>query len=272
MLIYCDGRPASVDDLQSLALANQGHFTSMQVRGRAVRGLDLHLRRLRAGTREVFDLALDDARVLAGMAAALDASGLDDARMRVTVVARDFDMGKPDLTRELSLLVSLAPLQQVDPAALWLKGCRYERMLPQVKHVGLFPLLQLRRQARREGFDDALLLDGRGWISEGTTWNIGFWDGRSVVWPQAPALRGTCERLLQIGLDVLAIPQRQQPLALRDVAGFRAAFACNAAGIQAVRGIDDIGLRGEPELLERLHEALDSQPWQALPAAAAPAA
>ena len=38
-LAFLDGRPASADDLRALALANYGHFTSMQVRGRAVKGL-----------------------------------------------------------------------------------------------------------------------------------------------------------------------------------------------------------------------------------------
>ncbi len=38
-----NGSPVRVEDLGTIALLNYGHFTSMQVRGGRVRGLDLHL-------------------------------------------------------------------------------------------------------------------------------------------------------------------------------------------------------------------------------------
>ena len=39
-----------------------------------------------------------------------------------------------------------------------MKTYPFQRPLPQVKHVGTFPLFQHRRQARRDGFDDALFV------------------------------------------------------------------------------------------------------------------
>lgn len=44
--LLLNGEPPAVDDLRALALVNYGHFTSLQVRGGAAQGLDLHLRRL----------------------------------------------------------------------------------------------------------------------------------------------------------------------------------------------------------------------------------
>ncbi|HBZ46612.1 MAG TPA: aminotransferase, partial [Stenotrophomonas sp.] len=64
MSVYCNGHRASADDLAG-ALVNYGHFTSLQVRGGAVQGLDLHLRRLRQGTEELFGSTLDGTRVQA---------------------------------------------------------------------------------------------------------------------------------------------------------------------------------------------------------------
>ena len=40
-----NGKPATLDDLQSLALTNYGHFTSMRLENGTVRGLSLHLDR-----------------------------------------------------------------------------------------------------------------------------------------------------------------------------------------------------------------------------------
>jgi len=263
-LAFLDGRPASADDLRALALANYGHFSSMQVRGRAVQGLELHLHRLKSATRELFDTKIDDARIRGAILAALDGAGVDDASVRVTVFSREFDYAQPDRILPVDLLVSVNPPRQADPRPMWVKTYAFQRPLPHIKHVGTFPLFQHRRQARREGVDDALFVDARGRISEGSVWNIGFWDGRQVVWPQADALRGTAERLLQAGLAETGVGQRHAPVEARALAGLRAAFAANATGIWPIGGIDDTTLRPDPVLMEALDAALRSQPWRPL--------
>jgi len=263
---YLDGQPATADDLRALALANYGHFTSMQVRGRAVRGLDLHLHRLKSGTRELFDATLDEARIRAAVLAALDGEGVDDASVRVTVYAREFDHAHPERPQPINVLVSLSPPREADPKPAWVKTYPFQRPLPQVKHVGTFPLFQHRRQARRDGFDDALFVDAKGRISEGSIWNIGFWDGQQVVWPQAEALRGTEERLLQTGLAEVGVAQRHLPVEARALGGLKAAFAANATGVWPISGIDDTALRPDAALMERLVAALDAHRWQPLAA------
>ena len=66
MTVTCNGQPAQVEDLLP-ALVNYGHFTSLQVRGHAVQGLDLHLARLSQATRELFGSELDTVQVRAWM-------------------------------------------------------------------------------------------------------------------------------------------------------------------------------------------------------------
>jgi len=263
---YLDGQPATTDDLCALALANYGHFSSMQVRARAVRGFDLHLHRLKSATRELFDARLEDARIRHAVLAALDGEGLDDASVRVTVFSRAFDHAHPERAVPVDVLVSLSPPRGADPKPAWVKTYPFQRPLPQVKHVGTFPLFQHRRQARRDGVDDALFVDARGRISEGSVWNIGFWDGRQVVWPQAEALRGTAEKLLQAGLAELGVGQRHQPVEARALGGMKAAFAANATGLWPISGIDETALRPDPALMETLAAALATQRPQPLAA------
>ena len=271
---YLDGQPATAYDpasstgqaLRALALSNYGHFTSMQVRARSVRGLDLHLHRLKSATRELFDATLEDDRIRGAILAALDGEGLDDASVRVTVFSRAFDYAHPDRAVPVDVLVSLTPPREADTKPVWVKTYPFQRPLPHLKHIGTFPLFQHRRQARRDGFDDALFVDAKGRISEGSVWNIGFWDGQQVVWPQAEALRGTEEKLLQAGLAEVGVAQRHLPVEARALAGMKAAFAANATGVWPISGIDETALRPDPALMEKLAAALAAHRWQPLAA------
>jgi branched-subunit amino acid aminotransferase/4-amino-4-deoxychorismate lyase len=160
--------------------------------------------------------------------------------------------------------VSIAPPGVPRRDALRVKSCACARDLPHIKHVGTFPLFLQRRLARQAGYDDALLVDGNGRVAEGSIWNIGFREGGSVVWPQAAALRGTGERLLQAGLDMLGIGQSARPVALAEIGRFEAAFAINSRGAQAISAIDDLAFAGDGEGLRLLQDALARQPWQAI--------
>lgn len=260
-LVFHQGRPADAATLATMALVNYGHFTSMQVRGGAVRGLDLHLRRLQHGTSTLFGSRLDEARLRAELAAALDAFGQDDASLRVTVFARAFDFRDPLREAAPDVLVSVSSASQLPATALRVRPAVFVRELPQVKHVGTFPLFHLRREAMAAGFDDALFVTAHGHLVEGAVWNLGLWDGQGVTWPEGPALRGTQEQLLQAGLDRLGVPQRTRPVHLGELGAFVAAFACNSRGLQAIRAV---GPHALPEIVvpPALERALLVQPWQ----------
>lgn len=260
-LALFNGAPATADDLRALAIVNYGHFTAMQVRGHAVQGLEFHVERLQAGTRELFGVELDRERILAELRGAL-AAGEADASLRFTVFARGFDYRKPLQAVEPDVLITLTPPASPHKSPLRAKSYRFVRPLPYIKHVGTFPLFHYRRQAQLAGHDDALFVADDGCVVEGSVWNLGFWDGDGVVWPEGPALRGTGERLLQAGLAELGVPQRHRPVALAEVGGFRAAFASNASGLQAVTGIDAVEFPVDAALAAVLDRALASQLWE----------
>lgn len=263
--LFCSGRPASAAALAAPALVNYGHFSTMQVRNGAVRGFDLHLQRLDAATRALFGSELPAERIRAELRAALHAFGSGDASLRASVFAPDFDFRRADAACAAQLLVSLAAPAQADATPLRVRSVVFQRELPQIKHAGTFALFHQRRLALQAGFDDALFVDAQGLVAEGSIWNLGAWDGQGVVWPQAPALRGTQERLLQAGLAALGVAQQVRPLQLQDVlAGGWAVFACNARGQQAIAAIDGRPLAPADELLRMLNEAVQTQPWQAI--------
>ncbi len=204
--LSCNGEPVDAA-LVGAALVNYGHFTSLQVRGGAVQGWALHMRRLQQGTRELFDAELDEARLLGWLRQALAGCGMADASVRITVFSRAFDFRQPLRAVPVDVLIGVAAPAVMPAGARAVLPVRYQRELPQLKHVGTFPLFQYRRLAMRQGFDDALFVDAAGRVGEGSTWNIAFLAGDGVVWPRAEALRGTAEQLLAAGLERQGLAQ-----------------------------------------------------------------
>jgi len=261
---FLNGKPATADDLRALALANYGHFTSMQVRDGAVQGRALHVQRLEEATLALFGTPLDGDGALKRAAAAMRDAGLRDASVRITVFSTQFDYRDPARRVAPDVLVSLSPASPQDKPALRVKSYPFVRPLPQYKHVGTFPLFHYRRQALADGYDDALFVDPAGQVLEGSIWNLGLWDGRAVVWPEGPALRGTAERLLQGALEAAGLPQRCVLVDQADLAGFRAGFACNASGLQPVVAVDAVAWGADTALMTRLKAALDAVSWEPL--------
>jgi len=157
--------------------------------------------------------------------------------------------------------VAVAPPASAPASPRRVCSVHYQRELPHLKHVGTFALFQHRRQALQAGFDDALFVDAQGLVSEGTTWNVAFGCGGDLVWPQAPALRGTQERLLQAGWG--REPQLA-PVRLDDLAGFDAAIACNAAGVWPIGSIDGVAFPGSEAVCGKAKAVLLQAPWDSV--------
>lgn len=243
-----------------------GHFTTMQVRGRAVQGFGLHLSRLADATLELFDGTLGASRVVTAILDALDAEGVDDATLRVTVreAASGVLASGGDAAR-LAVEVSLSPPLSHPAAPMRLTCVVHERTLPHVKHVGTFASHHYRRQALRDGFDDALFVDADGRVLEGTFWNIGFWRRGAVVWPEGPALRGTGEGLLRAGLGAVGARQEQEVIRVDALHDFDGAFIVNARGVRAVARLGGIGWKADSRgLTTQLQRVLADVAWEPL--------
>lgn len=251
-----NGVPASPDQLEALGLANYGHFTALQVEGGGVRGYSLHLERLARDCREVFGVDLDQAAVRAYVRQAVEDSGRDELGIRVTVFAPDMDLSRPGAT-EPGILVSVRPAAQRPSPPLRVQSRRYEREHPGVKHIALFGTLSERRAARAAGFDDAVFMDGARFLSEGPTWNIGFYDGERIIWPSAEVLPGITMRLLKrVHEDSLSAP-----INLRDIPQMRAAFVTNVTvGVRPLAGIDGVSFPTDSPILDVLRREFEEIP------------
>ncbi|MER7756476.1 aminotransferase class IV [Kitasatospora sp. NPDC097643] len=233
--IEIDGAPADVAQVAALGLLNYGHFTTLRVEAGRVRGLDLHLDRLVRDCRTLFAVDLDRSEVRERIRAVLPADGAP-LIVRATVYDPGLGLERPAGPAAPRLLVTTRPAPAAAPGPLRVRTATYSRDLPEVKHVGLFGLVHHRRSAQLAGFDDVLLLDPVGRVTEGATWNIGFHDGRRLVWPQGPSLPGVTAALL-----AAAHPgeQSREPVDAVGLDRFVAAFAVNAGvGVRPVASVD----------------------------------
>jgi branched-subunit amino acid aminotransferase/4-amino-4-deoxychorismate lyase len=250
--VEIDGRAVSDDQFRYLALHSYGHFTAMQVRGGAVRGLDLHLARLNAANQDMFGAELDGARVRAHIRHAL--GDLADAAVRTIVV-----LGEDDAP---SVLVTVRPPAEMSGAPQSLRSVPYQRPLSHLKQVGGgFGQVYYRRLAARDGFTEALLTGPDGVIAEGGITNVGFFDGSGVVWPDAPALAGITMRLLEARFAEHGIPSRRGTVRLADLPTFEGVFVTNSRGIAPVDRVDDLRIPVVTDRMKAVSEVYDAVPW-----------
>lgn len=257
---HIDGRPATAMDLTPLAFAGFAHFTAMQIRNRKVKGLDLHLARLRGASTAFFGRALPDERIRSYIKAAVDA-GPDDQSLTVTAFSRRGEFTAESMDVEPAVLVRGGAPSNGPVGPLRLSTVEHERPLAAIKHVGEASKTFYLHQAIRQGFDDAAFVDRHGRLSEATIWNLVFWDGEAVIWPEAAILTGTMMGIVQRQLARLGIPQRQEDITLDRLENLSGAAVMNSwtPGI-AVAAIGSNTISEAKPFISLLHHAYEAEP------------
>ncbi|WP_129649275.1 aminotransferase class IV family protein [Peristeroidobacter agariperforans] len=260
LVTQVNGRTATTDDLAPIAFAGFAHFTAMQVRGGRVRGLDLHLQRLRTASLALFGRATSDDQLRAHLRSAL-AAGPTDVSLTATVYSRAGEFTATETKRELDVLVRTGPAASGPKGPLALAAFEHERMLPAIKHVGEIAKTYYMREAAKQGFDDAAFVDRRGRLSEASIWNLAFWDGEAVVWPEAAMLTGTTLGIVRRQLQAMGIPQRVQEISLTNLPQLRGAVVMNSwTPAVPVSRIGSVKLPEAPAFLDTLRRAYEFEP------------
>lgn len=258
LMAELNGTPVTAEELQALALINYGHFTTMRVEDQRVRGFAHHLERLVRDCRILFEADLDGQRVREFVTRAI-ARRAEPLVVRVTIFDPALDLGHPGGQAEPQVLVTTRSAGALPAAPTRVRSTIYVRDLPEVKHVGLFGALWQRRNAQLDGFDDSLYADADSFISEGATWNVGFFDGEQVVWPNAEVLPGVTMRLLQQVHEGSSVA----PVNLADLPRMQAAFATNTAiGVRAISAINDVEFPVDHPIFEALRKEYEGIPGE----------
>jgi len=244
--IEVNGHEAGQADVSVLEHEAWGHFTAMQVRGGRTRGLGLHLSRLEAAHHEVYGRTLGGQEVRARIRHAL--GGRPDASVRV-------------YGYWAGLIVTIREPQDMPRRPHSMTAVHFQRPLARLKHVGSWGQGRFRELALAGGFDEGLLTDETGRISEGTITNVGFWRDGMVIWPDAPKLPGITMLLLQRRLTAAGIEQAEEPVRVQDLTRYDGMLLCNSRGWAPVGRVDDLMIAQDKAFTDVIAAAIDGCPW-----------
>lgn len=222
-----------------------GHFTAMQVRDSATRGLDLHIARLAAAHCEIYGCPLDGHVVRSHIRHALD--GRSDASVRV-------------YGYWAGVIITVRGPQDMLDRPYTMTAQHFQRPIARLKHVGSWGQGRFHDLANAAGFDEGLLVNETGRISEGTITNVGFWRDDSVVWPAAPKLDGITMLVLQRQLRLGGVPQIEAVVRVQDLASYQGMILCNSRGWAPVSRVDDISIPVADAFTDAISTAYDKCP------------
>src|SRR5687768_10628988 len=129
-----NGRPLQDSELIPLAFSGFAHFTAMQARDRRVKGMDLHLKRLRDASVELFGAALPDEEILQSLRLAVNA-GPPNMSLTATIYSTHGEFTTAGMGMQPSILVRTAPPSDGPTGPLRLSVVEHERPLARIKHV-----------------------------------------------------------------------------------------------------------------------------------------
>jgi len=246
MAIEVNGRAADQAAVSLLEYEGWGHFTAMQVRGGRTRGLDLHLSRLHVAHQEIYGRELSGQEVCDRIRHAL--GGRDDASVRV-------------YGYWAGLIVTVRGPQDMPRRPHAMTAVQFQRPLARLKHVGSWGRGRFGEAALAAGFDEGLLVDETGRISEGTITNVGFWRDGRVIWPEAPKLDGITMLILWRQLTAAGVAQAEEPVRVQDLAEYDGMIMCNSRGWAPVGRVDDLIIPQDEAFTGVIAAAIESSPW-----------
>ncbi|MGH3211220.1 MAG: aminotransferase class IV [Trebonia sp.] len=245
--VEVNGQRADDEAIALLDHEGWGHFTAMQVREGRTRGLGLHLARLEAAHHDIYGRPLDGDLVRARVRHALD------GRAGASVRVYGYWAG---------VIVTVRGPQEMPDRPYSMTARHFQRPLARLKHTGSWGQGRFNELATAAGFDDCLLTDETGRISEGGITNVGFWlDGR-VIWPAAPRLDGITMLILQRELRAVGVPQAEQVVRVQDLGSYHGMILCNSHGWAPVARVDQMRIRHDDAFTETIAAAYGRCPLE----------
>ncbi|TMO88449.1 aminotransferase class IV family protein [Pseudoalteromonas spongiae] len=258
---FFNGQLIEQSEISDLAFTGFAHFTAMQVRNKAVKGLDLHLARLRDASKLLFNNHLADEDIINGLTSVLAHSD-SDLSLTITMYSPkgEFNTASMNVTPNMLIRTNAPSNGPIEP--LTLAAIEHQRTLANIKHVGEIAKTHCLHLAKKQGFDDAVFINQSGVLSEATIWNLAFWDGESVIWPKADMLKGTMMGIIQRQLTALNIPQKTMAISLHTLRNFTGAVVMNSwTPAVSVNKIANMQFSQSQAFQKLLHNAYENEPF-----------
>ncbi len=221
-------------------LYGYGLFETMRAYHGTIFLLERHLKRL-LNSAAVIGLSPELAEIDLGKACTdtLMANGLQDARLRLTVSRGEVDSFSGSGTSVAPTVLVTARSYQALPAQIYNRGFRVgvssfrrysQSPLSGLKSANYLLSVLARREAEAAGLDESLLLNERGFITEGSISNVFFVAHSGLVTPpvESGILPGITREVVMELADALGINVTEGEVGLEDLGQFGEAFLTNS--------------------------------------------
>ncbi|MCB2203891.1 aminotransferase class IV [bacterium] len=193
-IIYVNGeyhpaREARVPAMDAGMLFGAGLFETLLARNGTPRLLDRHLARLRASSNALgIPFALEDEEVRHIIGELLTRNELLDFECRVKILATPGDVAQHWTHRHDTVMITAEPYVRPPQDIAWKLRAPEQMLATPIaghKSTSYLSYRHLLHAARREGYDDAVLRDRRGNISECTFTSLLIFDDDKLVLPES---------------------------------------------------------------------------------------
>ncbi|MBA7622984.1 Branched-chain-amino-acid aminotransferase [subsurface metagenome] len=221
-------------------LYGYGLFETMRAYHGTIFLLERHLKRL-LNSAAVIGLSPELAEIDPGKACTdtLMANGLQDARLRLTVSRGEADSFPGSGTNITPTVLVTARSYQALPAQIYNKGYRVgvssfrrdsQSLLSRLKSANYLLSVLAKMEAETAGLDESLLLNERGFITEGSISNVFFVTHSGLVTPPVVSgiLPGITREVVMELADALGINVTEGEVRLEDLGQFGEAFLTNS--------------------------------------------
>jgi branched-chain amino acid aminotransferase len=268
-------KDAKISVLDHGLLYGDGLFEGLRVRAGRIFRLEQHLSRLQLGARYLgLELPFDEEGQARIVCEAVRAFGQQESYVRLLVTRGEGPLGvDPTTCKKPTVVCIVAEIglydEQQRAQGLSMITSSYRRPNPDVQDVAIKTLNYLgsalaKQEAKRQGADEALLLNQSGRVAEASVANIFALRGRTLSTP--PPIDGCLEGINRAAVLELArglgFSVNVCSLGRRDLLAADEVFLTGSgAGVVGVRSLDGRaigrGMTGEVTLdLERRHRAL----------------
>ncbi len=246
MICWIDGRlgpigAARIDPRDRGFTLGDGLYETIRATRGEPQRLDRHFTRLRDGL-GVLDIPLtvDEAGFADAMRAVLTGNGLADGVVRLTVSRGVGARGlPPDPAAKPTVVITAAPYHAPTPGRATIATVTRRNALSplsRIKVTSCADSILARIEVTRLGFDDAILLNGAGFVAEATAANLFAVIGGTLTTP--PVADGALPGVMR-GTIIDRVPVEERSLMPEDLAGASELFLTTSLGIRPLVGLGE---------------------------------
>lgn len=242
---YLNGRHVNINFPLRAAFYGDGVFETFRCRGDLPKHIQRHLARLRKGAELLSIPVPEEQDILGQINNAYTESAIEDAYMKICLLPEG-GMTYYEKPHSSSVFIIVRKCEvSENPLSLCVSSYKRSQysVLNTVKTLNYVENILVKREAIERGYDDAILLNNNGEITEASSYNVFWTRGKGVFTPslQCGLLPGITRELMLEVLDELGYQINERRFGLSYMLNSDFVFLTNSvAGMKFVNRINDL--------------------------------